>query len=86
MSIESRMLRTFPSKNKGIKILFDPTVRVTRSDPTMTPMTLFSNIGGCVGLTLGFSILQMAEQLQLRLYNFWNKAVQMMTVKQVDAV
>ena len=31
---------------------------MTKSEPTMSPMSLFSNIGGCIGLTLGYSILQ----------------------------
>ena len=74
MNIDSRKLRTIKYEEKGIKIIFDPTVHVTRSDPTMTAMTLFSNIGGCVGLTLGFSILQMVEQLMILLQNVWKKA------------
>ena len=54
--------------------MFDSTVRMTRSDPTMTPMTLFSNIGGCVGLTLGYSILHMIENVDLILRFCWKKA------------
>ena len=54
--------------------MFDPTVRLTRSDPTMTPMTLFSNIGGCVGLILGYSILHMIENVVLFLRFCWKKA------------
>ena len=58
MEIESRKLRSFETKRKGMKLIFDPTIHVTKSEPTMSPMSLFSNIGGCIGLTLGYSILQ----------------------------
>ena len=74
MEIDSRLVRTIESEKKGIKIMFDPTVRVTRSDPTMTPMTLFSNIGGCLGLTLGYSILHIIENLDIFLQFCWKKA------------
>ena len=65
MDIDSRLIRTYEFEENVIKIIFDPTVRIIRSDPTMSPMTLFSNIGGCVGLTLGYSILQMVEKVEL---------------------
>ena len=68
MSIESRLVRTVETNNKGIKIMFDPTVVVTKSAPTMSLMTLFSNIGGCVGLTLGYSLLQLGEKMQMLFY------------------
>jgi hypothetical protein len=53
----------------GIKVMFDPTVHVSRSKPTMDLVTLFSNIGGILGLTLGYSLLQLFETIQL-LFNF----------------
>jgi hypothetical protein len=64
------------SAQQGIKILFDPTVRVTRSNPTMTIMTLFSNIGGIVGLTLGYSILQVVQNLDICILLCWEKVKQ----------
>ena len=67
------------SVQQGIKILFDPTVRVTRSNPTMTIMTLFSNIGGVVGLTLGYSILQIVQNLDTFLQFCWEKVLQKTT-------
>ena len=74
MKINSRMIRKIESLKKGIKIMFDSTVRITRSDPTMTPMTLFSNIGGCVGLTSGYSILHLIENVDLFLRFCWKQA------------
>ena len=76
MEINSRMLRKVVSVQQGIKILFDPTVRVTRSNPTMTIMTLFSNIGGVVGLTLGYSILQIVQNLDTFIQFCWEKVKQ----------
>ena len=67
MEIESRLKRSLESNSKLTKILFDPTVQVTRSVPRMSLMTLFSNIGGCVGLTLGYSLLQLGEKIQMAL-------------------
>ena len=74
MDIDSRLIRTYEFEENVIKIIFDPTVRIIRSDPTMSPMTLFSNIGGCLGLTLGYSILQMVEKVEIFL-QYWLKAV-----------
>ena len=82
MEIESRKLRSFETKRKGMKLIFDPTIHVTKSEPTMSPMSLFSNIGGCIGLTLGYSILQVVmcilqnfrdvtEKTKRRLYEIW---------------
>ena len=70
------MLRKVVSVQQGIKILFDPTVRVTRSNPTMTIMTLFSKIGGVVGLTLGYSILQIVQNLDTFIQFCWEKVKQ----------
>ena len=63
MEIESRKLREFETRRKGVKIIFDPNVHVARSEPTMSTMNLFSNIGGVVGLTLGYSLLQVVMYL-----------------------
>ena len=63
MEIQSRMIRQIEYKN-GVKIIFDPIVHVTKSRPTMDLMTLFSNIGGCLGLTLGYSILQLVGEME----------------------
>ena len=71
MEMESRKLRSI-DYTKGLKIIFDPNVRITKSNLTITPMTLFSNIGGCVGLTLGFSLLQILEKLGA-ICNFFKK-------------
>ena len=76
MEIHSRVIRKVVSAQQGIKILFDPTVRVTRSNPTMTIMTLFSNIGGVVGLTLGYSILQIVQNLDTFVHFCWEKVKQ----------
>ena len=72
MSIHSRLLRKVKSKIRGIKLYFDPNVRVMKSVPTMDLMTLFSNIGGVVGLTLGYSILQIVEGLEQLMKLMWN--------------
>ena len=73
LDIESRLLRKVDSVNKGIKLSFDPNVRMTKSVPTMDFMTLLSNIGGVIGLTLGYSILQMVEGLDVILRFMWKK-------------
>ena len=78
MEINSRVIRKVVSAQQGIKILFDPTVRVTRSNPTMTTMTLFSNIGGVVGLTLGYSILQIVQHLDSFIQLSWETVKQKM--------
>ena len=62
MEIESRLVRSFESHDKAIAIVFDPTVRLSRSVPTMTLMTLLANIGGCLCLTLVYSLLQVVLQ------------------------
>ena len=46
---------------------------MTKSVPTMDFMTLLSNIGGVIGLTLGYSILQMVEGLDVILKFMWKK-------------
>ena len=76
MDIKSRLIRKMETDNNGIKIMFDPIVRVTRSNPTMDIMTLFSNIGGCLGLTLGYSILQLVEKMDILLQFGWKKILQ----------
>ena len=48
-----------PYNYRGLKILFNPTVEVAMSVPTITVLGLMSNIGGFLGLFLGFSILQL---------------------------
>ena len=66
MNVESRIIRSFDSYGDNtIQIIFDPSVRVTQSEPTMPLLTLFSNIGGCLGLTLGYSLLHLGEKIQL---------------------
>ena len=75
MEIKSRLLRSIGSNSKIIRILFDPTVQVTRSIPTMTLMTLLSNIGGCVGLTMGYSLMHLGEKVQMVLQSFRGSAM-----------
>ena len=70
MEIESRMIRQIEYEN-GVKITFDPSVLVTKSRPTMDLITLLSNIGGCLGLTLGYSILQIAGQIETIIRVTW---------------
>ena len=48
-----------PYNYRGLKILFNPTVEVAMSMPTISVLGLMSNIGGFLGLFLGFSILQL---------------------------
>ena len=64
MKINSRLVRQVKKQKAGIKLLLDSTVLVTKSVITMDRMTLFSNIGGCLGLTLGYSILQLVELIE----------------------
>ena len=71
MEVKSRLMRTIEHNWNGIKVIFDPTVRLSRSKPTMDLVTLFSNIGGILGLTLGYSILQLFETIQLLFQRFW---------------
>ena len=73
MDIQSRLMRQIPTTSTGIKIMFDPIVRVTKSSPTIELMTLFSNIGGCLGLTLGYSILQLVVNSETLLQFGWKK-------------
>ena len=70
MEIESRMIRQIELIN-GVRIIFDPIVHVTKSRPTMDLMTLFSNIGGCLGLTLGYSILQLVGEMETIIMVTW---------------
>ena len=72
MEVQSRFKRKVESGLNGIKLIFDPTVRITKSSPTMDQMTLISNIGGCLGLTLGFSILQLVDSLDTFIQFAWN--------------
>ena len=46
-----------------------------KSIPTIDMMTLFSNIGGVVGLTLGLSILQALEGTEQVAKHMWRKIV-----------
>ena len=50
-----RVLTPYPYS--GVKIMFDPTVEVTESTRVHTPLTIISNIGGVLGLCLGYSLL-----------------------------
>ena len=52
------------------RIMFEPVVIITRSSPAMNLMTLRANIGGCLCITLGCSILQMATQFGWRKIKF----------------
>jgi len=72
MDVQSRFKRKEESSLNGIKLIFDPLVRITKSSPTMDQMTLISNIGGCLGLTLGLSILQLVETLDTFIKFAWN--------------
>ena len=66
MKIHSRDLRTNKYIKERIQKFYDLTVHVTRSEPTVITITLFpSNIGGCVGLTMG--VLPRSAKLQLYL-------------------
>ena len=73
MKIESRLLRKVENKEKRIQLSFDPAVLVMKSIPTIDMMTLFSNIGGVVGLTLGLSILQALEGTEQLAKQMWTK-------------
>ena len=73
MIIESRLLRKVENKEKRIQLSFDPAVLVMKSIPTIDMMTLFSNIGGVVGLTLGLSILQALEGTEQLAKEMWRK-------------
>ena len=63
MAVESRsndvmLVRVIsPYPYSGLKIMFDPTVEVTESTRIHTGLTMFSNVGGFVGLYLGYSLL-----------------------------
>ena len=57
------VLKRVPSTKKEIYITISPDVQVTKSVPTMTMLSLISNIGGILGLTLGLGFLQIAEHL-----------------------
>ena len=64
--------------------MFDPTVRLTKSDHTMTPMSLFLNIGRCAGLTLVYSMLHNIENVVLILRFCWKKATSLkQNIKQI---
>ena len=53
----------------------------------MTIMTLFSNIGGVVGLTLGYSILQIVQNLDTFVHFFWEKSKQKAAhLKKVESI
>ena len=73
MNIESRLLRKVENKEKRIQLSFDLAVLVMKSIPTVDMMTLFSNIGGVVGLTLGLSILQALEGTEQLAKQMWRK-------------
>ena len=46
----------------GVSVLFDkPYVQVTERQPKMSQSTLVSNVGGILGLCLGFSVLSVVE-------------------------
>ena len=80
MEIKSRHMRQIGFMT-GIKIMIDPIIRVTRSNPTLEPMTLFSNIGGCLGLTLGYSLLQLVEKMDILFLLGWKKIKQKVAEK-----
>ena len=63
LEINSREIRTIDSEKNGIKVIFDPTVRVFTSTQVMDLKSLISNVGGCLGLTVGYSILQLGENI-----------------------
>ena len=46
---------------QGVKIMFDSSVTIVKSSPRLDAMILLSNIGGILGLTLGYSILDIAN-------------------------
>ena len=75
MNVEYRLLRKVENKEKRIQLSFDPAVLVMKSILTIDMMTLFSNIGGVVGLTLGLSILQTLEGTEQLAKQMWRKVI-----------
>ena len=53
--MSSRAIEPYPYN--GIRIIFNPTVEITKSVRIYTEMSLLSNIGGFLGLYLGMSLL-----------------------------
>ena len=51
----SREISPYPYS--GVKIMFDPTVEITESTKLYTLLSVLSNIGGFMGLFLGYSML-----------------------------
>ena len=49
----------------GLKIIFDPTVEVAESTRIHTPLSVLSNIGGFLGLCLGYSLLDGGRVLKI---------------------
>ena len=49
--------KTTPYPYNGVKIIFDPTVEITESVKVYTGLSVLSNIGGFLGLFLGYSLL-----------------------------
>ena len=49
----------------GLKIIFDPTVEVAESTRIHTPLSVLSNIGGFLGLCLGYSLLDGGRALKI---------------------
>ena len=46
-----------PYPYNGVKIMFDPTVEITESYKIYTGLSVLSNVGGFLGLFLGYSLL-----------------------------
>ena len=64
MRVDARLIREEQSRTNEIRILFDPRVMEFESSVTHDTLTLTANIGGCIGLILGVSFLQMFEILE----------------------
>ncbi len=58
MEIKSRMESTKFKSFNAIRLMFKPSVQVTRSVLTIPLINLVSNLGGLMGMFLGVSLLQ----------------------------
>ena len=59
--ITGKLVRQVPSKSKGFIFVFMAKIQILRSVPTLSGLSLMSNIGGMLGLTLGLGALQLLQ-------------------------
>ena len=64
-SLSLSPFRELKLKKPGLKIIFDPTVEVAESSRIHTPLSVLSNIGGFLGLCLGYSLLDGGRVLKI---------------------